>query len=108
ASLRRQNDQNVENMESMHLKYEESGRAVVFALAASSALGHLSCAALADYANNSDLPESSQLVADAFAATRLDDRAYPAQGRIKEWLSSHPLGQLASNVGAQSVTDIGN
>ena len=92
-------------MENMDLTYEEIGRAFVLALAASSALGHVSCAGLADYAKNSDLPESSQLVADAFAATRLDDRAYPAQGRIKEWLSSHPLGQLASNVGAQSVTD---
>ena len=94
-------------MENMDLTYEEIGRSFVLALAASSALGHVSCAGLADYAKNSDLPESSQLVADAFAATRLDDRAYPAQGRIKEWLTRHPLGQLASDAGAEAAGRIG-
>lgn len=89
------------------LTYDEIGRAFVLALASSSALGHVSCAGLADYAEHADLPESSTLILDAFAATRLDDRAYPAQARIREWLSTHPLGLLASSGGAEAAGRIG-
>lgn len=71
--------------------YEDLGRAFVRALAASRAVGHVSPAGLADYVPEGD--EAASVVVDAFASTRLDSRAKPAERRVDEWLMTSPLAQ---------------
>lgn len=87
--------------------YEEIGKAFVNALCAASAAGHVSAAGLADYVPADCDREAVGLVLNAFAATRLDERAERGQEFVEAWLAESRLASDTMRRGAEAAGRIG-